>query len=326
MPSRLPRLCLARSAPAGVLSLVVAACSCGDPDPGADGGARDAASDATRVVADTGPRGDAGPPPRPQTAELWYSVDDLLVRIELDASDGTVAALTESRLIGDLPVGQNALTMLDSGALLGARLGSDDATHFYFVATPPDTASDVTPILLGVVPDDLMLEALYSDCNGRIYAMDTGADDTDAIGNRLLRFTGDVLAGDFAYVVISDLSTAAVADIDDMSPGITGNVITDNPGFAIDTGHIHAFDYVRGTGTEVALGGTYGIHALGGMLFDDGTSRLYVLSSDAELHEVDPTTFELSEILTTGPTPDEGIPGWSGLAGPLTDCDTGFLI
>jgi len=155
--------------------------------------------------------------------------------------------------------------------------------------------------------------------------MDTGSNDTNPDGNRLLRFTGDATTGDFAFVVVSDLATADVADIDDMSPGITANEITDNPGLAIDSGTIHAFDYETGVGTAVATGGSYGIHALGGALFDDGISRLYVLSVNAELFDIDPDTFALSAVLGTGPTPAAGHAGWSGLAGPLTDCETGFV-
>ena len=79
-----------------------------------------------------------------------------------------------------------------------------------------------------------------------------------------------------------------VADIDDMGPGITGNEISDNPGLAIDTSNIYAFNYESGTGSQVGNGGTYGIHALGGPLFTDGTARLYVLSIDAELFRFDP--------------------------------------
>lgn len=317
------------------LAIALAGCECSRetemPDATTDGSGRpDAAagSDAGHPhEVDGGSAGDSGPPPRPQVAELWYAVDNLLIRIELDPSDGTVTEVTASQVITELPVGQNAITMLEDGSLLGARLSQDDdRTYFYYVPTPPDDGTDVTPISLGVMPDDLMLEALYSDCDGRLYAMDTGEDDTNAVGNRLLRFTGDVLAGDFTYVVVSDLSAADVADIDDMSPGIMDNEITDNPGFAIDSGRVHAFDYESGTGSEVAQGGTYGIHALGGSLFSDNRSRLYVLSATAELFEMDPVNFTLSEVLVTGPVPGEGLPGWSGLAGPLTHCDTGFLF
>jgi len=261
-----------------------------------------------------------------QFAELWYSVDQLLVRIELSPIDGSLVGMTTSDVQGGLPVGQNALTMLDDGSLLGARLSTDDdLTHFYYIADPPRDGSPVTPDPLGVMPDSLMLEGLYTDCDGRIYGMDTGSDVTNSDGNRLLRFTGDVVGGDFTFVVVSDLATADVADIDDMSPGIAGGTVTDNPGLAIDTGDIYDFDYQSGSGTLVAQGGTYGIHALGGPLFSDGISRLFVFSSQGELFEVDPSTFALSDVLGTGPTPTNGIAGWSGLAGPLTDCETGFI-
>jgi hypothetical protein len=174
------------------------------------------------------------------------------------------------------------------------------------------------------MPEGIMLEGLYTDCDGRVYGMDTGVDDSSAEGNRLLRFTGDVTAGDFTFVVVSDLATADVADIDDMSPGIDDNQITDNPGLAIDTGNIYAFNYETGSGTQVAQAGTFGIHALGGPLFSDAVSRLYVLNENAELFQIDPIDFSSSGVLGTGPTPAQGPPGWSALAGPLTNCETGF--
>jgi hypothetical protein len=179
--------------------------------------------------------------------------------------------------------------------------------------------------LIGVMPDSIMLEALYTDCEGRLYGMDTGVDVGSSTGNRILRFVGNVLDGDFDFHVVSDLSTAVVADIDDMGPGIDeqGN-ITDNPGLAIDSGNIYEFDYTLGTGTQVAQGGTWGIHALGGTLFDDNVSRVYLLSSTANLYELDPNTYAVSDVLATGPTTQGTYSGWSGLAGPLTDCITGF--
>jgi hypothetical protein len=177
------------------------------------------------------------------------------------------------------------------------------------------------------MPDKIMIEGLYTDCKGRLYAMDTGADDTSAQGNRLLRFTGNVTAGDYSVVQVSDLAAADVADIDDMGPGISAeNKIVDNPGLAIDTGHIYAFNYETGKGTQVAQAGTFGIHALGGSLFGDKRSRLYVMNSDAEFFELNPTTYASSAVLGTGPKPAQGDPGWSSLAGPLTDCaESGFV-
>lgn len=56
----------------------------------------------------------------------------------------------------------------------------------------------------------------------------------------------------------------------------------------------------------------------------DDRPRLYVLNIDGELFEVDPDDFSASGVLGTGPTPVEGVRGWSGLAGPLSDCETGF--
>src|SRR5690606_38617095 len=123
-------------------------------------------------------------------------------------------------------------------------------------------------------------EALYTDCQGLVYLMDTGVDVGSAEGNRLLRFTGDFLAGDLSYEVITDLQMASVADIDDMGPGIDDmGEITDGNGFAIDSGQVYDFDYNTGTGTLLGPGGTWGIHALGGPLFDDDVARLYLLDS-----------------------------------------------
>lgn len=257
--------------------------------------------------------------------ELWYSVDQWLVLIRLNEADGAVADIEWSTITLELDAGQTAITMLADGSLLVARLSSvDSQSHFFHILVPARDGSDVTPVELGVMPNGIMLEGLYTDCEGRVYGMDTGVDVTSAQGNRLLRFTGDVTAGDFAFAVVSDLATADVADIDDMSPGIDANEITDNPGLAIDTGNIHVFNYETGSGTLVAQAGMYGMHALGGPLFQDGQSRLYVLSYDAELFAIDPIAYTSSDVLGTGPVPAEGIPGWSGLAGPLTDCETGF--
>jgi hypothetical protein len=253
-------------------------------------------------------------------------VEDKLVYIPIDKSNGAVGTFVVSTMEGE-PVGQNSLTMLDDGSLLGARLSdSDKLSHFYYIAKPPRDGSTVTPVDLGVMPDSIMVEGLYTDCDGRLYAMDTGENNTNSTGNRLLRFTGNVFAGDFNFVVVSDLASADVADIDDMSPGISAGEITDNPGLALDSGNLYDFDYETGTGTAAGSGGDWGIHALGGPVFDDGIARLYVMSRDAELYEMDPETHDLSGVLQTGPKVTEGFHGWSGLAGPLTDCDSGFTI
>ena len=258
-------------------------------------------------------------------AELWYSADNILVYVELDEEDGAVVGFTPSAVTG-LPWGHNLITMLDDGSLFGARLSdADNQNYFYHIADPPRDGSAVAPTLLGTMPGGIMLEALYTDCDGRLYGMDTGVDVSSSTGNRLLRFTGDYLASDFSYVVVSDLEVADVADIDDMGPGIDAEgEITDNPGFAIDSCDIYDFDFETGFGTMIATGGTWGIHALGGPLFTDGVSRLYVLSMNAELFAVDSITYAVSGILGSGPAVTTGLPGWTGLAGPLTDCVSGF--
>lgn len=259
--------------------------------------------------------------------ELWYWVDQLLVRVELGA-DGTVAKIQPSTITPTIDGGQSALTMLNDGSLLMSRLSKNDQqSHFFHVPNPPRDGSPVTPTSLGVMPGNIMIEGLYTDCEGRLYAMDTGSNDTNATGNRLLRLTGNIAGGDFTFVQVSDLATAAAADIDDMGPGINSeNKIVDNPGLAIDTGHIYAFNYETGEGHEVAQAGTFGIHALGGSLFGDKRSRLYVMNDAAELFELDPTTYAPSSALGTGPKPTQGAAGWSSLAGPLTDCaKSGFV-
>tara|TARA_R110002096_G_scaffold77896_12_gene183569 strand:- start:75637 stop:76500 length:864 start_codon:yes stop_codon:yes gene_type:complete len=272
------------------------------------------------------PAADATLPPATQFAELWYSVADTLVYIKLSESDGTVVGFTGAAMPGKA-LGHNSLTMLDDGSLLGARLSqADDLTYFYHIENPPRDGSDVVSTELGAMPKGIMLEALYTDCDGRLYGMDTGVNDTSAQGNRLLRFAGNVLSGDLQYVVVSDLSSAVVADIDDMAPGISDNEITDNPGFAIDTGAVYDFAYDTGTGVQKGSGGSFGIHALGGSLFDDELARLYVFSEAGELFEMSTSDFSLSAVLGTGPSVSEGQPGWSGLAGPLTDCDSGFEV
>lgn len=294
-----------------------------------DGGGGGVGTGGGFVTDGAGPTTESGQGDVPMYAELWYCVDQLLVRIALGEADGAVANIAASTITTPLDVGQSAITMLKDGSLLVSRLSqSDDQSHLFHVPKPPRDGSsvtpNVTPVSLGVMPGGIMLEGLYTDCEGRVYGMDTGADDSSSTGNRLLRFTGDVTAGDFTFVVVSELGTADVADIDDMSPGIENNQVTDNPGLAIDTGAIHAFNYETGSGTQVASGGTFGIHALGGPLFRDGRSRLYVLKDNAELFQVDPVTFAVSQALGKGPTPAQGTAGWSSLAGPLTSCKTGF--
>ena len=307
-----------------VLSFALATAACGDDGTGQHIGGPDASTGDQDAA--TNSNADAAPNAVPIFTELWYSVDDRLVRIVLDATNGAVVEFTETMVAG-LPVGQNGLTMLDDGSLLGARLSdADDLTYFYHIATPPRDGGAVSPVSLGTMADDLMLEGLYTDCDGRVYGMDTGTDTSSSDGNRLLRFTADYLAGDFTYQVVSDLSSATVADIDDMGPAIVDNVIKDNPGLAIDSGTVYDFNYETGTGTESGSGGTWGIHALGKELFTDSIARLYVLNSGGQLFEMNPSNYNLSSALGTGPTDVTGYAGWSGLTGPLTECDSGFVI
>lgn len=270
------------------------------------------------------------PPGPPKMPRLYYSVEDLLVYIPINPADGTamepvVSTMDQNPTLGG-GVNSCSLTMLPDGSLLGGRGIAPTGTRLFHVPDPPTVAGPVDIEILGTIPNGIYLEALHTACDGRVFMMDTGSDNVNNDGNRLLAFTGDVLAKQFAFEVITDLSTAVAPDIDDMSPGIDvgGNVI-DNPGYGIDSAEIYALDYVTGTGNLLGEAGTYGIHALGGDLFDDGVSRLYVLDIDANLYEADPVTLALSPVLTTGPSLASGNPpGNTSLAGPLTDCRTGF--
>ncbi|MCY0993804.1 hypothetical protein OV203_42090 [Nannocystis sp. ILAH1] len=271
------------------------------------------------------------------TPNLWYSVENHLIYIQIDPADGSVVTLVHNELVADEPLihGQNGLTMLEDGSLIGSR-ESAEGTQIFHVPEPPTTEN--TPAqatLLGTVPNDgqdqpIRIEALYTDCDGRVYLMDTGEDVGNNEGNRLLRFTGAYLQGDLAFEVITDLGNASVADIDDMSPGIVDGEVSDSLGFAMDSSNLWQIDYTTGTGMQLAdTDGTWGIHALGGPLFDDLQPRLYILSSGegdagAELMEVDLGDFSNTRPLVTGPDLDlnSGYNGWSGLAGPLTECMT----
>lgn len=265
------------------------------------------------------------------TPNLWYAVDKALIYIEIDPMDGSVIKLVHNELVADTALwnGQNGLTMLEDGTLLGSR-ESKDGTQIYHIPTPSTTEdTPATAVFLGIVPGQQgegppRVEALYTDCNGRIYLMDTGEDVGSSAGNRLLRFKGAYLEGALEFDVITDLGDASVADIDDMSPGIIDGEISDGVGFAMDSSDLWQIDYTTGTGKLLAgTDGTWGIHALGGPLFGDGEPRLYILSSDAELLRVKLDDYS-STSLITGPDLklDTGYNGWSGLAGPLTECMT----
>jgi hypothetical protein len=276
------------------------------------------------------PTGTAGVTPVtsavPQYSELWYSSGERLVYIQLNKADGLITQFVASPIMG-LGRGYSGITMLRDGSLFGMRLVGNLKTQFYHVQNPPRDGSPVTPQLLGDMPDKILIEALYTDCANRLYAMDTGLDVGGPDGNRLLRFTGDYLKGDFSYQVVTDFSQVT-ADIDDLGPGIDDQgIITDNPGFAIDSGTVYRFNYQTAIGTILGQGGTWGVHALGGSLFDDGRARLYLLSSQAEVFEMNPKTFAVSAVLGIGPTAVNGdMPAHSGMTGPLTNCQTNLII
>ncbi len=261
---------------------------------------------------------------------LWYAAGSALVYIEIDPMDGSVVQLIKNELVADVPLwnGQNGLTMLEDGSLLGSR-ESEDGTQIYHIAEPPITAdTPATATFLGLVPGDQQgepgprVEALYTDCDGRIYLMDTGVDVGNSDGNRLLRFNAGYLKGELGFDVITDLGDASVGDIDDMSPGLVDGEISDGLGFAMDSGDLWKIDYTTGTGMKLAeTAGSWGIHALGGPLFGDLTARLYILSNDAKLFEVHLDNFKSDAALIVGPDIDDSAyNGWSGLAGPLTEC------
>jgi hypothetical protein len=252
--------------------------------------------------------------------ELWYYSSNTLVHIAL-SDDGSTATFTGSPLT--TAAGFAGLSMLPDGGLLMAIDGRPST--LYYVADPARDGSASTAEYLGAMGSGsyggIALEGVYVDCLGRIFAMDTGQNSGSNVGNRLIRFTGDVLAGDLSFEVVSDLSVAVAADVDDMGPGIDaeGNV-TDNPGFAIDSGYVYDFDFEDGSGAYAFRAGTWGIHAIDGSEFADGVSRLYVLNSSGYLYEVDPGTGAVITSLGHGP-----VGGWSGLGGTLaTSCDTGF--
>lgn len=281
----------------------------------------DTESTTSDIDTDTGTTGDP-PDPLLVTPNLWYAVENKIHYIELDESDGSVIQLVTSTISTPLLDGYNGLTMLVDGALLGSRVLEGVGTQIYLVEEPPTASTTIEVQILGMLPEQLLVEALYTDCKGLVYLMDSGVNLSTAAGNRLLRFSGNYLVGDFAYEVITDLENASVADIDDLGPGIDAQgEITDGRGFAIDSGTVYDFDYNTGTGVSLGSGGTYGSHALGASLFSDETARLYLLDHKAKLFEADPVTLALSVPLVTGPTPDgDAPPGWSGLAGPLTEC------
>lgn len=308
--------------------------STGDPDATGTGSTSEAVGTSAGTTTDSGPSfdlggvPDMGGPPQP-LPQLWYSVEDLLVYIELNRSDGKAAQLVASTIKPNPslagPVNSCGLTMLPDGSLLGSR-GIAGSTRMFHVPDPPTVAGEIDVTILGMLPGKLYVEALHTDCEGRVYLVDTGVDGSNNVGNRLLRFTGDFLANDFNYEVISDLQVAVSADIDDMAPGIDAQgQVVDNPGFAMDSGVVYMLDYTDGSGTMLGMAGTYGIHALGGQLFDDKKSRLYVLDIDAKVYEADPKTLALSPVLATGPMLMSGNkPGNTGYAGPLTACRTAF--
>lgn len=295
-------------------------------------GSTTAATDAGSTSSSTGDEEEPGSstgepidPPDPLwvNPNLWYSTENRLNYIEIDPADGTVVQLVTSTITTPMIDGQTGITMLESGGLVLSR-ESAAGTEIYYIEEPPTVASDIEVEVLGMVPDSLRIEALYTDCEGLVYLMDTGTDVVDTNGNRLIRFTEDYLAGDLSYEVITDLSIGNAPDIDDLGPGIDKDgEVTDGQGFAIDSGTVYDFNYTEGNGVSLGTAGTYGVHVLGGPLFDDETARLFIFDVTARLFEADPATLTLSDVLVTGPETIGGTAaGLSGITGPLTECVT----
>ncbi len=166
-----------------------------DADADADADAGD--DDGMKFDLPTGEDDDGGtnqPPPGPfhDHPNLWYSAGELLVYIELNPADGTVSQLVAHELENvtglDVASSESGLTMLSDGTLLGAKLHSGDGrTEIYRIAMPPEgnASQTITPEFIGNMPDDIMVEGLYTGCEDRLYAMDTGVNVSSAEGNRL---------------------------------------------------------------------------------------------------------------------------------------------
>ncbi len=290
--------------------------------PGSTGGSSSSTGGGEESSSSTGEPIDP-PDPLWVNPNLWYSTEDRLNYMEIDPADGTVVQLVTSTITTPMINGQTGITMLESGGLVLSR-ESAGGTEIYYIQEPPTVASEIEVEVLGTVPDNLRIEALYTDCEGLVYLMDTGTDVVDTNGNRLIRFTEDYLAGDLSYEVITDLSIGNAPDIDDLGPGIDKDgEVTDGQGFAIDSGTVYDFNYTEGNGVSLGTAGTYGVHVLGGPLFDDNTARLYIFDVAARLFEGDPVTLALSDVLATGPASTGGTAaGLSGITGPLTECVT----
>jgi hypothetical protein len=212
--------------------------------------------------------------------------------------------------------------MLEDGSLLWAtQEGSSKpfVSKFFHIEDPQCNCNTSYAKFLGVMPDDIGIEALYTDALGRIYVMDTGQQHSSSVGNRLLRFTGDVVIGDFTYEVVNG-PPHSVPDIDGLGPGInkTNGWVVDTPGFAIDSYDLYSVDYETGAFSFIgATDGPYTIHAINGSYFSDGKSRLYTLTGIPQVGETSSTLYEIN--------PDTGVtlrnlgsgPSGMGLTGSL---------
>ncbi len=238
---------------------------------------------------------------------MWYQSGAFgLVRADVEA-DGSTVTFSESTIVPDTTItagGAYGITELLDGSLL-ACMGSGAGPftmHCVHIPTPPAPGELTTAATdLGLFPSGIGFEGLYTDCDGRLYAVDTGTTNVTAVGNRLLRFTGDVLSGDYSFEEI--VSLAAVGDIDDLGPGIDdAGRVTDNPGFMIDTTTVFTIHYLTGSSGLVGTsGGRWGIHAVDRSRFSDGESRVFVLNNDGALRRADPDTAATLETLGTGP-------------------------
>ena len=264
--------------------------------------------------------------PEPFTgAELWLSAEDWLVRAPLGPLGG-VERYEFYPMPADVPQGMTSLTRLPGGGLLMSRTTSA-TTLFYIVPEPPrdDDGREVSVMALGNILGDLLVEGLFTACDGDVYVFDSGTDtDTTMGGGRVLRFTGQVTLGEYATEVTRDFGDPS-PDYDDLGPAIVDNELVDSPMLAIDTGAVHSVDVAEGTSTVVVpdVRAGLGVHALGRTYFDDDQARLYVLSRIGDVVGVDPET-GASQTLIEWPDRTDEFRAFSGLGGSLTDCTTGL--
>ncbi len=273
---------------------------------------------------------------------LWYlskRYDDTpnrigqmrIVPIDIDANDASATFGDPLYLEGLIDDGHipEAVTLMPDGSIVGAT-----ATQGYFSETfqidSADLEARVSPItvtVLGTVGYDI--EAMFTDCLGRVYAVDTGTSSTTATGNRLLRWASVVDFPNGPYEEIGDLA-ATGTDLDELGPGIVEGGVCDEPGYAADTGNIYRISYVNGTVEYLGtVDGVFNVHALDGSFFQDRRSRALIMRGHAlsagipvELYAMHPNNVEPITLLGSTPTPIA-----HGFTGPMPRvCECGTQI